>query len=164
MFTAYTDKPFVYSGKTDAQAIVDFMEPKLYPAVNELRIVDYNNLQETDLTQLVLFVKESDKDASYVKEFDKAAESRSGGKTVFFKASTKEAFSYKMAIKFGFNNDVLPKLVAFKFVPGEITGKSSGETREENVHHFEGNVESMAQSDISDFLEKYLNPNAIKDT
>ena len=120
------------------------MEPKLYPAVNDLKEKDYNNLQETGLTQLALFIKESDKDANYVKEFEKAAEARLGGSTVFFKASTKDEFSSTLATKFGFNDDALPKLVAFKFIPGEIEGKSSV-TNEENIYDFDGNVESMTQ-------------------
>jgi len=49
MFVGYDFKPIVYTGKADAQSIVDFMEPLLYPGINELHSSDYDKLRETEL-------------------------------------------------------------------------------------------------------------------
>lgn len=69
MFMSSKNKYSVYDGPADAQSIVDFMEPKLYTGLNDLHVKDYNNLQETELNQLVLFVSSKNAEADYVKEF-----------------------------------------------------------------------------------------------
>lgn len=53
-------------------------------------------------------MRERDRNDKYVKTFDQAAAQRKGGKTVFFKASTKDSFSISLAKKFGFSDDELP--------------------------------------------------------
>lgn len=95
------------------------MEPRLFPAINELKSADYNNLKETELNQVVLFLKEGEDDAIYVEAFHQAAEKRHGSKTVFFKSYINNEISNSIAADFGFTSSDLPKLVAFKFGEGE---------------------------------------------
>lgn len=95
----------------------------MYPVVSDLKSSDYNYLKETELKQLVLFFKESEKDAAYVQKFEKAAEKRKQDQTIFFRASTENEYSKSFAAKFGFNEDDLPQLVAFKFTVPEEDAK-----------------------------------------